>query len=68
MITLTDREVEIIKMQLDGKIEVWTTDEEIQEVLGGVIDKASDLLRETDEETDDLIQWYYNKYLAQSND
>ena len=40
----------------------------MQEVLGGVIDKADALMEELDaydELEGDLIEWYWNKYQAQ---
>ena len=66
-IMLNEKEIEIIKAQLDGKVEVWAEDE-VQQVLGGVIDKAEALMIEEeafDEVGDDLILWYFNKYQAQ---
>ena len=67
-IELTEQEVNIINAQLNGEIEVWTDDEEIQKTLMGVIKKAKDLMEELDaydELGDDLIEWFHNKYLAQ---
>lgn len=66
-IDLSKRETEIIKAQLEGKIEIWAEDE-VQQVLGGVIDKAEALMEELDaydEVDDDLIAWYWNKYQTQ---
>lgn len=66
-IILSEKEIELIKAQLDGKIEVWAEDE-VQQVLGGVIDKAEALMIEQDafdEVGDDLIKWYWDKYQAQ---
>ena len=66
-IILNEKEIEIIKAQLDGKVEVWAEDE-VQQVLGGVIDKAEALMIEEeafDEVGDDLIAWYWGKYQAQ---
>lgn len=67
-IILTEREKEVIKLQLDDKIEIWTEDEEIREVLMGVIRKARTLMEELnayDELGVDLILWFWNKYQAQ---
>lgn len=69
-IVLTEGEIEAIKMQLEGKIEIWTTDEEIQKNLGSVIDKAEALEAKYDlydESGDDLIQWFYDRYKAQDD-
>lgn len=66
-IILSEKEIELIKAQLDGKVEVWA-DDETQEILGGVIDKAEALMIEQeafDEVGSDLIAWYWNKYQAQ---
>lgn len=66
-IDLSKREIEIIKAQLEGKIEIWAEDE-VQQVLGGVIDKAEALMEELDaydEVDDDLIAWYWKKYQTQ---
>ena len=66
-IELTQREIELINAQPEGKVEVWA-DEETQEILGGVIDKAEALMIEQEafnEVGSDLIAWYWNKYQAQ---
>lgn len=65
-IELTAKEIEVIEQQLQGKIEVYTATDEQQEILGGVIDKATELAQQTQEDFDDLIQWYYDKYKAQN--
>lgn len=66
-IILSEKEIELIKAQLKGKVEVWA-DDETQEILGGVIDKAEALMIEEDafdEIGADLIAWYWKKYQAQ---
>lgn len=66
-IILSEKEIELIEAQLDGKVEVWA-DDETQKILGGVIDKAEALMIEQeafDEVGSDLIAWYWNKYQAQ---
>lgn len=66
-IILSEKEIELINAQLEGKVEVWA-DEETQEILGGVIDKAEALMIEQEafnEVGSDLIAWYWNKYQAQ---
>lgn len=66
-IILSEKEIELIKAQLEGKVEVWA-DDETQAILGGVIDKAEALMIEQeafDEVGSDLIAWYWNKYQAQ---
>lgn len=66
-IILSEKEIELIKAQLEGKVEVWA-DDETQEILGGVIDKAEALMIEQEafnEVGSDLIAWYWNKYQAQ---
>lgn len=70
-IVLTEKEIEVIKQQLNGEIEVHSATEEQQQLLMGVIDKANDLLDEEDayEELEaqgnDLIDWYWKKYQSQ---
>nr|DAG17016.1 MAG TPA: hypothetical protein [Caudoviricetes sp.] len=72
-IELTEKEIEVIRQQLNGEIEVHSATEEQQQLLMGVIDKANDLLDEEDayEELEaqgnDLIDWYWKKYQAQEN-
>lgn len=66
-IILSEKEIELIEAQLEGKVEVWA-DDETQKILGGVIDKAEALMIEQEafnEVGSDLIRWYWNKYQAQ---
>lgn len=67
-IELTPKEIEVIELQLEEKIDISTATEEQKVVLMGVIDKAEALMSELDaydELEDDLIRWYYDKYKAQ---
>lgn len=67
-IVLNEREKEVINLQLAGEIEVWTDDDEVREVMSGVIDKAEALMHDLeayDEIGGDLILWFWNKYQAQ---
>ena len=67
-IILSEKEIEVIKKQLSGKIEVHSATEEEQKLLMDVIDKAEALEEELDaydESGDDLIEWFYNKYKEQ---
>lgn len=70
-IELTEKEIEVIRQQLNGEIEVHSATEEQQQLLMGVIDKANDLLDEEDAydeleaQGNDLIDWYWNKYQEQ---
>lgn len=72
-IELTEKEIEVIRQQLNGEIEVHSATEEQQQLLMGVIDKANDLLDEEDAydeleaQGNDLIDWYWKKYQAQEN-
>lgn len=69
-IILSEKEIEVIKKQLSGKIEVHSATEEEQDLLMGVIDKANDLLEELDAYDEfglDLILWFYNKYKEQES-
>ena len=72
-IELTAEEIQVIKQQLNGEIEVWNATDEQQKLLTGVLDKADELLDELDayDELDeqfggDLVKWYYAKYQAQN--
>lgn len=67
-IILSEKEIEVIKKQLSGKIEVHSATEEEQMFLMDVIDKAEALEEELDaydESGDDLIEWFYKKYQEQ---
>lgn len=65
-IELSASEIEVIELQLDGKIEINTATDEQQAILSGVIDKAEALADELDDyEFDDLIKWFYDKYKNQ---
>ena len=72
-IELTEKEIEVIRQQLNGEIEVHSATEEQQQLLMGVIDKANDLLDEEDAydeleaQGNDLIDWYWKKFQAQEN-
>lgn len=72
-IELTEKEIEVIRQQLNGEIEVHSATEEQQQLLMGVIDKANDLLdkedayEELEAQGNDLIDWYWKKYQAQEN-
>ena len=69
-IILSEKEIEVIKKQLSGKIEVHSATEEEQKFLMDVIDKAEALeegLDAYDESGDDLIEWFYNKYKEQES-
>lgn len=66
-IILTAKEIEVIKDQLNGKVEIWAT-EDVKTTLMGVIRKADALMEELDaydEVGENLIAWYWNKYQAQ---
>ena len=67
-IILTEKELEVIKKQLDGKIEVYDATDEEQAILMGVVDKAEELLDKLDaydELKGDLIKWFFDKYQNQ---
>lgn len=64
-IELTSEEIQVIKQQLNGEIEVWNATDEQQEHLSSVIDKAIALRDVLDEEITDLIAWFWDKYKAQ---
>lgn len=67
-IELSQDEISVIKQQLNGEIEVWSATDEQQKLLTGVIEKAEALMDELDaydDDFDDLVLWYWNKYKEQ---
>lgn len=67
-IELNEKQIQVIKDQLNGKIEVWNATEEQQKLLTEVIDMADDLLDTMPEDYDfgdDLIKWFYDMYKRQ---
>lgn len=67
-ITLSADEIQVIKQQLKGEIEVWSATDEQQQLLTGVIKKAEALMDELDaydELNGNLVEWYWEKYQAQ---
>ncbi len=74
-IELTPNEIQVIKQQLNGEIEIWSATDEQQQLLMGVIDKADSLLEEldaydemVDEYEADTILWFWNKYQKQQGE
>lgn len=70
-IELTPKEVEVIELQLAGKVGIFTATDEQKVLLMGVIDRAEALMSELDayDELDDsLIRWYYDKYKQQGEE
>ncbi len=68
-IELTEREIEVIQMQLAGKLELFTGQDEEMKIICDIVGRAEKLMKELDaydESGDDLIEWYYNKYKEQS--
>lgn len=70
-IELSADEIKVIYQQLNGEIEIYNATDEQQRLLSSVIDKADALLDETDaydeleEQGNDLVQWFWNKYQEQ---
>lgn len=70
-IELTQKEIEVIGLQLARKIDISTATDEQKVLLMGVIDRAEALMDELDaydELDDDLIRWYYDKYKQQGEE
>lgn len=70
-IELTTDEVQVIKEQLSGKIELFSATERQRELLTGVIRKAEALMEERnayEEAGDDLIAWYWDLYNKQDKE
>ena len=69
-IVLSDKEIELIHKYFNGLIGLGAS-KEVQEIFGGVINKAEALMEELDaydEVGNDLIAWYWNKYKAQQRE
>lgn len=67
-IELSEKEIEVINAQLNGEIDGWTATDEQQKLLTGVISKAEALMDELnayDDDFDDLIKWFWDKYQSQ---
>lgn len=65
-IELSADEIKVIKQQLNGEIEVWNATDDQKKHLTSVIHKAEALDEELGyEEFDDMIQWFWDKYMAQ---
>lgn len=70
-IELSADEIKVIHQQLNGEIEIYNATDEQQRLLSSVIEKADALLDETDaydeleEQGNDLVQWFWNKYQEQ---
>ena len=63
-IELSADEIQVIKEQLNGEFGAFTATPRQQQLIMGVTDKALALY---DDVGEDLIQWYYDKYLEQEN-
>lgn len=67
-IELSEKQIQVIQDQLNGKIEVWSATEEQQKLLTEVIEMAENLLDTMPEDYDfgdDLIKWFYDMYKRQ---
>ena len=67
-IELSEKQIQVIQDQLNGKIEVWNATEEQQKLLTEVIEMAENLLDTMPEDYDfgdDLIKWFYDMYKQQ---
>ncbi len=68
-IELSERQIQVIQDQLNGKIEVWSATEEQQKLLTEVINMAENLLDTMPDDYDfgnDLIKWFYDMYKKQN--
>ena len=69
-IELTDRELEVLKQQLNGEFDRVLAPDEDKDTLMSVIDKAENLMHELKaykESGGDLMAWFYNKYKEQES-
>ena len=70
-IELTDLELKVLQQDVKGEFSDFDATEEELRAMVSVIKKADALVRELDayeEEGDDLILWYWNKYLSQQEE
>lgn len=70
-INLSADEIEVIHQQLNGEFGAFTATPRQQQLIMGVTDKAlalADKLNAYDDVGEDLIEWYYNKYLEQEEE
>lgn len=67
-IELTTAEINVIKRYKEGEINVYSPEnDEDRETLQGIIHKAEDDLDDyPDDEFDDLVLWYYDKFQEQN--
>lgn len=69
-IELTDLELKVLQQDVNREFSDFDATEEELRAMVSVINKAEALMRELDaynELGDNLILWYWNKYLAQRN-
>ena len=64
-IEFTEKELEILESYVRGEIDCPT--DETRELLGTLAERALDYERESksDDDPEDLLLWYYDKYKAQ---
>lgn len=68
-IELTEREIDVIKMQLDGKLELFTGQDDEMDIICDIVRRAESLMHELEayeESGDDLVAWYWDKYQEQN--
>lgn len=66
-IELTQQEIDIIEKCISGEIDTPTG--EVGEIVGNLLERALAYEKEigSQEDPDDLLLWYYNKYKEQQN-
>lgn len=67
-IELTPSEIAIIEKQLRGELTAFNATHDEQVTMCAVVDKAEALMDELEayeESGDDLIKWFYDKYIHQ---
>jgi hypothetical protein len=66
-IELTQQEIDIIEKCINGEIDAPTG--EVGEIVGDLLERALAYEKEigSQEDPDDLLLWYYNKYKEQQN-
>ena len=69
-IELTDGEIKVIEMQVNGKFDPFDATDEEQLAMNSVMDKANALMDELEaweESGDDVVKWFYDKFKEQQS-
>lgn len=67
-IELSEQEIKVIEAYKNGDIDPFTVIGEEQTTLKGIIQKAEEAYQDSDDDMDDLVLWYYDKFLEQNGE